>query len=176
MFQTIHSHIGIWQAKKSSIFDCRPEMLLQPSTATRSMHPMKIARLLLTALLLSLLPTLFAQAPAANSATTAANPAMKSWLIRLIPPRPTFDKDATPAELALMEQHFAYWKDLNEKGVCLFGGPVLDPRGVYGILVVRAQSEDDARALGSGDPSVKAGVNKIEVAEIRVAFVPVPRS
>jgi uncharacterized protein YciI len=101
---------------------------------------------------------------------------MKSWLIRLIPPRPTFDKDATPAELALMEQHFAYWKDLNEKGVCLFGGPVLDPRGVYGILVVRAQSEDDARALGSGDPSVKAGVNKIEVAEIRVAFVPVPRS
>lgn len=74
-----------------------------------------------------------------------------------------------------MEQHFAYWKDLNAKGVCLFGGPVLDPRGVYGILVVRAESEDAARALGSADPSVKAGVNKIDVAEMRVAFVPVPR-
>lgn len=72
-----------------------------------------------------------------------------------------------------MRQHFVYWKDLSDKGVCLFGGPVLDPKGVYGILVVRAASEDEARALGSGDPSVKAGVNKIEVAEMRVVFVPV---
>ena len=102
---------------------------------------------------------------------------MKTWLIRIIPPRPHFDQDdATPAEQALMEQHLAYWKDLNEKGVCLFGGPVLDPRGVYGILVVRAATEDEARALGSTDPSVKAGMFKIEVAEMRVVFVPVHAS
>jgi len=98
---------------------------------------------------------------------------MKTWLIRIIPPRPTFDKDASAAEQALMDEHFAYWKDLNAKGVCLFGGPVLDPKGVFGILVVRAASEDEARALGNGDPSVKAGLNNIEVAEMRVAFVPV---
>jgi len=101
---------------------------------------------------------------------------MKSWLIHIIPPRPTFDKDATPAEQALMDQHFAYWKDLNEKGVCIFGGPVLDPKGVYGIIVVRAVDEEGARALGDGDPSVKAGLIKIDVAEMRVAFVPVHHS
>jgi uncharacterized protein YciI len=134
---------------------------------------MKLTPFLLAALLLSLAPVEFAQAPAANPAPAPAEPVMKSWLIRLIPPRPTFADDATPAEQALMEQHFAYWKDLNEKGVCIFGGPVLDPKGVYGILVVRAASEEEARALGAGDPSVKAGVNKIEVAEMRVAFVPV---
>ena len=98
---------------------------------------------------------------------------MKSWLIRLIPPRPTFDKDMTPAEQALMMQHFAYWKDLNDKGVCLFGGPVFDPKGAYGILVVKAATEDEARALGEGDPSVKGGVNKVEIAEMVVVFVPV---
>ncbi len=97
---------------------------------------------------------------------------MKSRLIHRIPPRPTFDKDMTEAEGSLMEQHFAYWKDLNEKGICFFGGPVPDPKGVYGILVVRAASEDEARALGSADPSVKAGLNKIDAAEIRVVFVP----
>ena len=75
-----------------------------------------------------------------------------------------------------MGQHFAYWKDLNEKGICLFGGPVLDPKGVYGILVVRAGDEDEARALAAGDPSVKAGLIKIDVAEMRVAFVPVSHS
>ena len=134
---------------------------------------MKTMRFLIAALLLSLTPGLFAQAPAAGPAE--AKPTMRTWLIRLIPPRPTFADDATSAEQALMEQHFAYWKDLNAKGVCLFGGPVLDPKGVYGILVVRAATEDEAHALGSGDPSVKGGVNKIEVAEIRVAFVPVGR-
>jgi uncharacterized protein len=134
------------------------------------------ARVFAAALLLGLAPSLLAQAPAAASTPAPAKPAapaMKTWLIRLIPPRPTFADDATPAEQAVMEQHFVYWKDLNDKGVCLFGGPVLDPKGVYGILVVKAASEDEARALGNADPSVKAGINKIEVAEFRVAFVPV---
>ncbi len=72
-----------------------------------------------------------------------------------------------------MDQHFAYWKDLNAQGVCLFGGPVLDPKAVYGILVVRAASEDEALALGNGDRAVKGGVIKIEAAEMRVVFMPV---
>jgi uncharacterized protein YciI len=71
-----------------------------------------------------------------------------------------------------MEQHFQYWKALFEKGVCVFGGPVLDRRGVYGVIAVRAATEDEARALGDADPSVKAGLNRIEVAEMRIAFLP----
>jgi uncharacterized protein YciI len=135
---------------------------------------MKTAPFCLAALLLlSLAPALSAQAPAAKPNPSEGNPPMKNWLIRIVPPRPHFDQDATPAEQALMERHFAYWKDLNAQGVCLFGGPVLDPKGVYGILVVRAATEDEARALGNGDPAVKTGVIEIDVAEMRVAFVPV---
>jgi uncharacterized protein YciI len=114
-----------------------------------------------------------AQAPAANPQPKEASQPMKTWLIRIIPPRPHFDQDATPAEQALMDQHFVYWKQLNEKGVCLFGGPVLDPKAVYGILVVRTATEDEARSLGNGDPAVMGGVIKIDVAEMRVVFVPV---
>jgi uncharacterized protein YciI len=111
-----------------------------------------------------------AQSAPATQVSTA--PAQKTWLIRLILPRPTFDKDMNEAEQKLMEQHFVYWKGLFEKGVCLFGGPVLDPHGVYGVLVVEAASEDEARAIAAADPSVKAGANRIEVAEMRVAFPP----
>ena len=128
------------------------------------------ARLLL-ALVLVAMPTLYAQAPAANSAPAPAAPILKSWFIRLIPPRPTFDKDMTDAEQKLMEEHFVYWKDQFAKGVCVFGGPVLDPRGVYGVLAIRAPSEDEARAIASADPTVKAGLNRIEVAEMRIAFL-----
>jgi uncharacterized protein YciI len=143
---------------------------------------MKPAPFLISVLLLGLAPALFAQAAAANAEQAApapnpgpaqAKPPLKSWLIRIIPPRPTFDKDSTPAEDALMDQHFAYWKDLNDKGVCIFGGPVLDPKGVYGIIVVRTATEDEASALAAGDPSVKAGLIKNDVAEMVVAFVPV---
>ena len=146
---------------------------------------MKLTQFLISALLLSFAPALSAQAPAASSpaaapapnpSPTPAKPPMKSWLIRIIPPRPTFDKDSTPAEDALMDQHFAYWKDLNDKGICIFGGPVLDPKGVYGVIIVRAATEDDAKALAAGDPSVKAGLNKNEIAEMVVAFIPVHHS
>jgi len=133
---------------------------------------MKTVNLFVAALILSLLPTMFQPASAANPSTAQAETNMKSWLIRLTPPRPTFANDATPAEQALMAQHLAYWKDLNAKGVCTFGGPVLDPKGAYGILVVYAATQQDAVALGEADPSVKAGLNKIDVAEMRVAFVP----
>ena len=99
---------------------------------------------------------------------------MKTWFIRLIPPRPTFDKDLTEAEAAVMQEHFVYWKDQFAKGVCLFGGPVFDPRGVYGIMAIRAASEDEARAIASADPAVKAGVQRLELAEMRVTFLPGP--
>jgi uncharacterized protein YciI len=129
------------------------------------------ARLLLV-LLLFAVPTLGAQAPAASPAPTPSAPVLKSWFVRLIPPRPTFDKDMTDAEQKLMEQHFVYWKDQFARGVCVFGGPVFDPKGVYGVLAIRAATEDEARSLASADPSVKAGLNRIEVAEMRIAFLP----
>jgi uncharacterized protein len=137
---------------------------------------MKSVNLFVAALILSLLPTLYQPASATTSNAAEAQTGAKSWLIRLVPPRPTFADDATPAEQALMEQHLVYWKDLNAKGICEFGGPVLDPKGAYGILVVRAKTEEEARTIGEADPSVKGGVNRIEVAEMHLAFMPVQHS
>jgi len=126
---------------------------------------------LLLALLPVAVPTLGAQTPATSPAPAPAAPVMKNWFVHLIPPRPTFDKDMTEAEQKLMEQHYAYWKDQFAKGVCLFGGPVLDPRGVYGVLAIRATTLDEASSIASADPSVKAGLNRIDVAEMKIAFL-----
>ena len=114
----------------------------------------------------------FAQAPgAAAPENTSQRAAARTWFVRLIPPRPTFDKDMTPEETKAMQAHYLYWKDKFEKGVCLFGGPVLDPKGVYGVVVIVAPNEDAARAIADADPSVKAGINKVAVAEMHAAFV-----
>ena len=110
-------------------------------------------------------------APTQPAPQAAPAPAQKTWFVRLIPPRDPFANDMTETELALMNAHFVYWKDMFEKGVCLFGGPVFDPKGVYCILAIQAATEDEARAIASADPSVKGGVYHIEVAEMRIAFL-----
>jgi uncharacterized protein len=105
-----------------------------------------------------------------SPASTQQQAAPKTYFVRLIPPRSTFLQDMTEAEGKLMKEHFTYWTDQFAKGVLLFGGPVLDPKAPYGVLVVKAANLDDATAIAAGDPTVKGGVNRIEVAEIRVAF------
>jgi uncharacterized protein YciI len=112
--------------------------------------------------------------PPASANQSAHPPATgeKSWFVRLIPPRTTFPQDMTEREKKLMEDHYAYWKGRFEAGVCVFGGPVMDPRGVYGVLAIRAATEDEAHAIASADPSVKAGLMRLEVAEMEIAFLP----
>ena len=112
------------------------------------------------------------QSTAPTPAHTQPEPAPMTWFVRLLPPRTTFLKDMTKEEHRLMEEHFVYWKEQYAKGTCLFGGPVLDPKGVFGVLVIVADSEEKARTIASADPTVKAGVNHIEVAPMRVAFPP----
>ncbi|MGA2218642.1 MAG: YciI family protein [Terracidiphilus sp.] len=98
----------------------------------------------------------------------------KAWFLRLIPPRPTFDKDLNEHEQKLMTEHFLYWKGLFGQGICVFGGPVFDPRGVFGVVVVENANEDELREIADGDPSVKAGLNRWEIAEMRITFLPKP--
>jgi hypothetical protein len=40
------------------------------------------------------------------------------------------------------------------------------------VAAIRAATEGEARQIASADPSVKAGLNRIEVAEMKIAFLP----
>ena len=114
----------------------------------------------------------FAQQDAKQASTmTQQRVAPKTYFVRLILPRPTFIQDMTETESKLMKEHLAYWSDQFAKGVLLIGGPVLDPKGPFGVIVIRAASLDEATAIAAADPSVKGGVNHIEVAEMQVAFL-----
>jgi len=111
-------------------------------------------------------------ATAGHPPQTSPAPQKKSWFVRLIPPRASFPNDMTEPERKLMEDHYDYWKARFEEGICVFGGPVMDPKGVYGVLAIRAANEDEARTIASADPSVKGGLMHIEVTEMNIAFPP----
>jgi uncharacterized protein len=88
---------------------------------------------------------------------------MSHFLYRLIPPRPTFDRDMSEAEAAIMGQHVTYWQEQIERGTAIVFGPVADPAGAWGLAVVDTDSEEDVRALGLADPAVTSQVTRFEV-------------
>jgi uncharacterized protein YciI len=79
----------------------------------------------------------------------------KYYALRLLPPRPTFSQDMTPEERAVMMQHVAYWRALMAQDKVIVFGPVLDPKGAYGLGVIAAENEDEVKAFIAGDPAVK---------------------
>jgi uncharacterized protein len=81
---------------------------------------------------------------------------MPHFFLKLIAPRPTFATDMTGEEKALMQEHFLYWKSRQEQGEVIVFGPVLDPKGPYGMGVVSAPDEAGARAFADADPALKS--------------------
>ncbi|WIG55896.1 MAG: hypothetical protein OJF61_001684 [Rhodanobacteraceae bacterium] len=85
---------------------------------------------------------------------------MQAFFCKLVPPRPTFAMDLSPAEADVMKQHALYWQDLITRGVVrVFAlGLVMDPAGAFGIGVMEREDAAAARALTDRDPAITAGI------------------
>lgn len=82
---------------------------------------------------------------------------MRFFVCKLHGPRPTFPADITEEEAALMRVHADYWRtQMNEHKRVVVFGPVGDPAGVYGILVLRLPEGESAEPLLNDDPVIKA--------------------
>lgn len=67
----------------------------------------------------------------------------------------------------LVRQHVSHLKELDGEGKLIFCGPFLDQNG--GIVIVRASSPDEARAIAERDPFVKSGVEKYNIRAVEVS-------
>jgi hypothetical protein len=79
------------------------------------------------------------------------------FVCRLLPPRPTFIADMTDEERALMQAHGVYWRERMAEGKVIVFGPVADPKGPWGLGVVKVSSAAELEAFKDGDPVIKAG-------------------
>jgi uncharacterized protein YciI len=73
--------------------------------------------------------------------------------VRTNNPRPTFHLDMTAEEKQVMQRHVAYWSETAAKGIAVAFGPVLDPRGVYGIGVYKVDDLAHMQRLIAEDPA-----------------------
>jgi hypothetical protein len=62
--------------------------------------------------------------------------------------------------------HREYLQHLNATGALVLSGPFTDRRG--GMLLIRAESEEAARAIAEADPLVKNGVDTYELRHWRI--------
>ena len=81
--------------------------------------------------------------------------AKKHFFLKLIPCRPTFSQDMTEEERSIMIEHIAYHKKYMEKGVMLVFGPVLDPKGTYGVGIAAVNTEEQLQEIIKNDPAAK---------------------
>ncbi len=78
----------------------------------------------------------------------------------------------TPAEADVVGRHFEYLQRLLAQGVLILAGRTVNPdENCFGIAIMNAASEGEARALANDDPVVREGVMTAQVFPYRVALI-----
>ncbi len=78
----------------------------------------------------------------------------------------------TPEETETVSRHFAYLKDLTEKGVMiLMGRTQNNDESVFGIAIFEAEDESAARRLMENDPAVAGGVMQATLYPYKIALM-----
>ena len=82
------------------------------------------------------------------------------YAVYLNPPRPDFALTMSDSERTTMLQHLDYWNKMMKKGNVYAFGPVIDPKGIYGLGIVAAENEQELKDILAHDPAGK--INEYE--------------
>ena len=98
---------------------------------------------------------------------------MNHWLYRLHPIRPEMLRNGlTKHEAEVVGRHFTYLEQLVSAGVVVMAGRTLNnDESAFGIVVLRAPSEAEAREVMRNDPAVAAGVMRADLFPYRIAIL-----
>ena len=78
----------------------------------------------------------------------------KNVLYKLYPLSSTFYLDQNVEEKKIMEQHTQYWMELKDKTKIIVYGSVFVPKGIYGMVVIEVESNEEANFIAEHDPAV----------------------
>lgn len=94
------------------------------------------------------------------------------FLYRIQPVRvEMLSEGATAFEDKAVEEHFAYLEKLTEAGIVLLAGRTLNTdKSAFGIVILNADSESEARRIMENDPAVKQKVMRAELFPYRNAL------
>ncbi|MAG13644.1 MAG: hypothetical protein CMN78_03505 [Spirochaetales bacterium] len=101
--------------------------------------------------------------------------ASKQFIYRIQPVRDRMLADGpTEEESHVVSEHYKYLKGLSDSGVVLFAGRTLNTESSsFGIVILLAESEAQAREIMEDDPAVNGRVMRAELYPFRIA-IPLP--
>ncbi|MBE2217039.1 MAG: hypothetical protein IAE90_02470 [Ignavibacteria bacterium] len=85
------------------------------------------------------------------------------------PHKENFAETMSEEEGEIMGVHFEYLSGLLESGKLILAGP--ETSGKFGIVIIEAESESDAREIMMNDPAVKSGIVSCELYPYRVSLM-----
>lgn len=85
------------------------------------------------------------------------------------PKKENFVQNLTDEEKAIFAQHFAYVERLHIEEKLVISGACLD--GAFGMIIYRAETEEEARAMFENDPLTKSGITNTEFHPFRVGHM-----
>ena len=100
----------------------------------------------------------------------------KQFLYKLkLVPRLLASDAWTDADKAVVEEHFNRLKVLHEAGVLILAGRTLnEDDSQFGIVIIKAATEEHARQLMKSDPAVNKGIMTATLLPYRVALIGTP--
>ncbi len=94
---------------------------------------------------------------------------MAEYIYLIHPLRHEFFESPTPLEEEVMEAHFHYLKQAVKEGTVLLAGPCLDE--TFGVVVLTAESEVEARDFMLRDPAVVSNVMMAELHPMKISLM-----
>ncbi|WP_102274995.1 YciI family protein [Cytobacillus massiliigabonensis] len=67
----------------------------------------------------------------------------------------------------IIREHVSFLRNLEEKGQLVLCGPFLDYKG--GMVIIKAESMDEARRVAESDPFVSSGLESYEIRRLEVS-------
>lgn len=90
------------------------------------------------------------------------------YVLKLIP-RLHDEMNWTKSEEDVINQHFLRLKKYCEEGIVFTAGKTVDDKG-FGIVIFRAESDEEATLFMKEDPAVKHGLMNAEIFPYRTAL------
>lgn len=100
---------------------------------------------------------------------------MAFFYVKLVPPTSTFAIDMSEEERVIMVEHRTHMDRWFAEGKVLLFGPVLDPTAIYGVAVMECDTIEEVESIFHEDPSVKSGLNRVEIYPMRIGAAQAPR-
>jgi uncharacterized protein YciI len=91
------------------------------------------------------------------------------FIYLLRPTRPNFIEGISKEEEVILGEHFHYLEKALAEGTLVLADPCLD--GVFGVVIFKAASQEEAEGFMDNDPAVKHGFMRAEVHPFHVSLM-----